>query len=120
MCPEDPPMNGAGGCDGDQVCTWLRCPDTGVVTAECMSGYWSVTTQPCGERSCADGRDMCMADELCVERVGGAFIVDCEANPCGERAIEASCACSVCGGSPCEVNGTTVRCNTCPGPLPCP
>ncbi len=61
----------------------------------------------------------CAGDELCVQRIGGAFLVECGANPCGDGPVTAECACSICGDFECNVSGTTVMCNTCPSGL-CP
>lgn len=57
---------------------------------------------------------VCPGDQLCVQRVGGAFLVECGPNTCGSGPIVPECACSVCGGAECTVYGTTVSCNTCP------
>ena len=57
---------------------------------------------------------------ILVSGGGVSFLVDCGDNPCGDMAIEESCACELCGeGSICEVTGREVSCNSCPSGL-CP
>jgi hypothetical protein len=46
-------------------------------------------------------------------RSGGALLTECVTNPCGEAAVEASCACDLCAGQPCAIEELTVTCNTC-------
>lgn len=77
-----------------------------------------MTSTACGEFDC-NGM-MCSADQICVQRIGGAFLVECEENPCGEAPVEPACACIVCGTFPCTVDGRTVSCQTCPKGMLCP
>ena len=121
-CPTDPPIDGAACETMGQRCTWVRCDTAGVVTATCGTDGWSVSVAECGEFECdLDTGTRCSADQICVARIGGAFLVDCQENPCGDAAIEESCACAACGGSECTgVTGRTVSCNTCPSGMLCP
>ena len=121
-CPTDPPADGAACAMPSQQCVWVRCETDGEVTATCEAGSWSVATTPCGEFECDLGSGTrCSGDQICVARIGGAFLVDCQENPCGTAAIEESCACEACGGTECTgVSGRTVSCNTCPSGMLCP
>lgn len=109
-CPADPPADGAP-CTGSFSCLWERCPDGGVFAASCTAGAYDVTETPCGPHGCRDST--CSAEQICVERQGGALLVDCADNPCGDGPITASCACAACDGFPCTVSGRGVVCNTC-------
>lgn len=115
-CPVDPPVDGAS-CAGSFRCVWDRCPDDAVHAATCAGGSYSVTETPCGPHSCRD--TTCSAEEICVERIGGALFVDCVDNPCGDGPITASCACVACDGSPCTLSGRGVSCNRCSSDI-CP
>jgi len=115
-CPAEPPVDGAP-CAGGFSCVWERCPDDAVYAATCDGGSYTVTETPCGPHGCRD--TTCTAEQICVERQGGALLVDCVENPCGEDPIASSCACAACDGSPCTVSGRGVICNTCSSGL-CP
>lgn len=108
-CPTDPPTTGDP-CSGSTSCLWERCP-TGVTAASCVSGAWDVALTPCDAFPCED--TTCEADQLCTRREGGALLVACEPNPCGDGPIVASCACALCGDFPCTLAGRGVVCNTC-------
>ena len=76
---------------------------------------WSVETGPCTGVLCQS--QTCAVGQICVERAGGALIVECAANTCGTGAIGCGClqsclgTCAV-GGS--LQSGVTIQCNTCP------
>ena len=109
-CPADPPADGAS-CTGAFSCLWERCPDGGVFSATCAGGSYTVSETPCGPHGCRD--TTCTDEQICVERQGGALLVECADNPCGDGPIAASCACTACDGFPCAVNGRGVICTTC-------
>jgi hypothetical protein len=81
-----------------------------------------VTNEACATFFC-DGRGFggstCAADEICNQNVGGAFLVECRANPCGDMPLEKSCACTDCSPENCTISGRTITCNTCTSGL-CP
>lgn len=110
-CPTEPPTDGTS-CSGTFSCLWERCPEAGVVSATCSSGRYTVTTSACEDHDCR-GVTTCGAEAICVERQGGALLVECAPNPCGDGPITASCACAACDGFPCTANGRGVLCNTC-------
>jgi hypothetical protein len=95
----------------------MDCAGPGVVTASCSSGTWSVTATPCATVFC--GGSQCGPGTLCVERVSGAYLAECDLNPCGPGPITCDCAASLCAGAECSTSGTTVTCNSCPSGL-CP
>ncbi len=120
-CPAEPPASGALCSDEGRRCAWVRCETEGAVTATCISEAWTVETSDCGDFTCDLGTGTtCTGSQICVARIGGAFLVDCQDNPCGTGAIEESCACEACAGAECTgVTGRTVSCNTCSeGPCP--
>ncbi|MBO6938320.1 MAG: hypothetical protein JJ863_25345 [Deltaproteobacteria bacterium] len=124
-CPESPPADGERCVDVGYTfegarCDYLRCADEGFVSARCdaYEETWSVTSTECGDLEC--GGTTCAAPELCVERVGGALLTECEPSPCGDGPLYTNCMCSLCPeGSGCSVSGRTVTCNTCTD-APCP
>ncbi len=109
-CPSAPPIDGAA-CSGSFTCLYERCPADGVHTAACSGGTFSVSEAACEPHLCRD--QTCGAEEICVERVGGALLVECAPNPCGDGPILEACACSACEGFPCSTMGRGVVCNTC-------
>jgi hypothetical protein len=116
-CPAEPQL-GDESCEAEgQRCLFVRCPDDAAYESRCEAGTWVSTRRPCATHECGGVR--CESTELCVERVGGAFIVECGENPCGPDAVEASCACSLCGENPCVVSGRIVECDTCSSDI-CP
>jgi len=119
-CPVDPPTDGAA-CTAPMTCDWLRCATTGHASATCDGSMWTVTTEACASFLCEGGSSgsMCMANQICRQNIGGAFIADCQANPCGDMPLEKSCACTGCAPENCTITGRTVSCNTCPSGL-CP
>jgi hypothetical protein len=94
------------------------CDETeaALIQADCTARTWDVSFSDCGTLSC--GGNTCAAGQVCKELMGGAHLFECVTNPC-DGAVEADCACSVCGPAQCTVEGFTVRCNTCPSGL-CP
>ncbi len=120
-CPADPPTGGSACARDGLSCTWARCTADGVSRAACSGGTWTVDATPCtGMFACNEGGISCTDDQLCEVRSGGALLVDCATNPCGENAIEVACACGFCGGPEnCTVSDRTATCNTCPSGL-CP
>jgi len=116
-CPADPPTDGDS-CDAALSCDWLRCASSGHTAATCDGSTWSVTSEACGSFPC-EGGGTCTGDQVCRQNVGGAFIADCAANPCGDMPLEKSCACTGCAAENCTIRGRTVTCNTCPSGL-CP
>ncbi|NOY91787.1 MAG: hypothetical protein GXP55_11375 [Deltaproteobacteria bacterium] len=120
-CPADPPTDGDA-CSAAQSCDWLRCATSGHTTASCDGSLWTVTSEACGSFSCEggiSGGGPCTGDQVCNQNVGGAFLTECRANPCGDMPIEKSCACTDCSPENCTISGRTVTCNTCPSGL-CP
>ncbi|NCQ61089.1 MAG: hypothetical protein GW913_10540 [Myxococcales bacterium] len=119
-CPADPPSDGAA-CTATQSCDWLRCASSGHTAASCDGSVWTVTVEACGAFTCEGGASggSCSGDQVCRQDVGGAFLADCQANPCGDMPIEKSCACTGCAPENCTISGRTVTCNTCPSGL-CP
>ena len=125
-CPGEPVGDGDPCTDPLQRCSWLRCADErGYVEAACNGTTYAVTYGPCEGYGCSGGgggpEETCGADQLCYQIAGGALLVECRANPCGDGAIESSCACEDlgCPGG-CSVSGRMVYCNTCPPGPPCP
>ena len=120
-CPTAPPGSGSLCAQRWQSCAYQYCFSGGSnYLAECQDdGRWLVEDLGCGEQACGGSGLTCVNDSLCVERVGGALGYDCAANPCGSGAVTPACACGICGGSVCTVDGFTVTCNSCPSGL-CP
>jgi hypothetical protein len=113
-CPASPPTSGAT-CSGTQTCFYEDCTDTGRTVARCANGGWSLETGPCTTVACQG--QTCPSGQLCVQRIGGALIVDCVQNTCGVGAIGCGCLQScvgtcTAGGS--LQTGVTIQCNTCP------
>jgi len=119
-CPADPPTDGAA-CSATQSCDWLRCTSSGHTAASCDGSTWTVSNETCGTFTCEGGASSgtCTGDQVCRQDVGGAFLADCQANPCGDMPLEKSCACTGCAPENCTISGRTVTCNTCPSGL-CP
>jgi hypothetical protein len=109
-CPDEPPADGAP-CTGFRTCVWDRCPDGAVHTARCVDGSYDVTEEACATHSCID--TTCEAGEICVVRQGGAQLVECRPDPCGDGPIVGACACAACDGFPCTEDSRGVTCNTC-------
>jgi hypothetical protein len=113
-CPGAAPTDGQA-CTGGATCFYEDCAGSGRTVATCANGAWAVETGactgvPCQSLTCAIG-------EVCIMSAGGALLVDCVPNTCGNAAIECGClqsctaACSVTGSLQ---SGVTIRCNTCP------
>jgi hypothetical protein len=116
-CPAEPPIADER-CDAEgQQCLFVRCPDDASYQARCESGMWVSTRRPCATHECGGMR--CDAEDLCVQRIGGAFLTECGENPCGPDAVEPACACTLCGGSGCAVSGRIVQCDSCESDI-CP
>ncbi|HMF42292.1 MAG TPA: hypothetical protein VKQ32_16585 [Polyangia bacterium] len=113
-CPAAAPASGTS-CDGAQTCFYEDCAAAGRTVASCASGTWSVETGPCTGVFCQS--QTCAVGQICVQRAGGALIVECAPNTCGTGAIGCGClqscvgTCTV-GGS--LQSGVTIQCNTCP------
>ncbi|MGC4087000.1 MAG: hypothetical protein QM756_03685 [Polyangiaceae bacterium] len=61
--------------------------------------------------ACGDKGLKCGAGELCVEQSNFALTYSCVKNPCGDKAVDCSCAASACGGTSCaSVEASTVKC----------
>jgi hypothetical protein len=113
-CPGTPPVSGAS-CTGSETCFYEDCGGSGRTVARCANGAWSVETGPCTGVTCES--QSCSPGQVCVERIGGALIVQCAQNTCGTGAIGCGCLQS-CAGT-CTVGGSiqsgvTIQCNTCP------
>jgi hypothetical protein len=123
-CPTAVPVEGEACEARDQRCTYQDCPGDGVTRADCQASGWVLTTLPCESYPCdfgAGGMETCTEAELCVARMGGAFLVECVDNPCESGPIEESCACSICGATDeCQVDGLSVTCIIQCEPGPCP
>ncbi len=123
-CPTAVPVEGEACEELDQRCTYLECPGAGVTRADCHASGWILTMLPCESYACdfgAGGAATCTESQLCVARMGGAFLVECVDNPCGSGPIEESCACSICGATDdCQVDGLSVTCTIQCDPGPCP
>jgi hypothetical protein len=115
VCPAAPPAPAAS-CTVAQTCFYEDCSDTGRTVARCVDGAWSVEKAPCTTGVPCQGQT-CAVGQLCVQRVGGALIAECDQNTCGTGPIGCGClqscfgTCTV-GGS--VQSGVTIMCNTCP------
>jgi hypothetical protein len=118
VCPDELPAEGDP-CTGEGLlrCYYERCPE-GLYRAECGPLGFEILMDPCTDYDCMG--TSCMGDQLCVIRQGGALLVECQDNPCGEQAITEECACALCGVGPeCTLTGTTVTCQQICEPEPC-
>jgi len=122
-CPDAPPADGEACERVEQRCTYVLCPES-VTRAECERSGWLITALPCDDYECdlsSPGTATCTGDQLCVARMGGAFIQECADNPCGTGPIEDECACAICGATDeCSVEGTNITCTVDCGDMPCP
>lgn len=113
-CPGTAPADGQA-CTGTGSCFYEDCAGSGRTVATCANGAWAVETGPCTGVSCLSRT--CAIGEVCIMSAGGALLVDCVPNTCGNAAIECGClqsctaACSVAGSLQ---SGVTIRCNACP------
>jgi hypothetical protein len=122
-CPETAPGDGES-CESEgQRCTYILCPES-VTRAECERSGWLITSLPCDDYECDlsnPGAATCTGDQLCVSRMGGAFVLECADNPCGTGPVVDECACTVCSTmDECAVDGTSVTCTVDCGSMPCP
>jgi hypothetical protein len=117
-CPQSPPTNGVA-CDQASDCAYyLNCnSDGGSVLATCngRGSAWKVQASACGSFACGpSGLHLtCGPDEICEIVQGGAVQAHCKANPCGEHAID--CSCAPCSSGSCSVVRFTEYCTTCQG-----
>ncbi|MFZ5889883.1 MAG: hypothetical protein ACOY0T_02355 [Myxococcota bacterium] len=78
-----------------------------VFRAACLGVMLGLAISACGsgeEFDCGTGdqKVRCDAGELCVSTSTSAGLsYKCAANPCGDKAVDCSCAASACGGIAC-------------------
>jgi len=112
-CPGAAPADGQA-CTGAGSCFYEDCAGSGRTVATCAKGAWAVETGACTGVFCLSRT--CAIGQICIMSAGGALLVDCVPNTCGNAAIECGClqsctaACSVAGSLQ---SGVTIRCNTC-------
>ena len=116
-CPFVAPTNGSPCSSPGASCFYDNCPGTGRTQATCTGGTWTAQTATCSSVSCVG--TSCPSGQLCLIMEGGARIVQCVNNVCGQGPVAPEC-----GTSPgsCSVNatltgGVTITCNTCSYPI---
>jgi hypothetical protein len=112
-CPAARPGDGddCSGC-GPGSCTYLECSGAGKVVATCTdSETWQLDITPCAPFDC--GGAQCAPGQICLEKAGGALLIECVDDPCAGQPLTCACGADVCPGACQGFSDTTLHCNTC-------
>jgi hypothetical protein len=113
-CPAQRPTDGddCSGCGGG-TCTYLECGGIGKAQVTCTANEtWQVVATPCEPFDC--GGTQCAAGQICLEKSGGAQLLECVDDPCPGEPLTCGCGADVCPGTCQGFTDLTLHCNTCP------